>query len=127
MKAPTARMTPKDIVDVLGALAHDARLTAYRLLVEAGPPGIPAGVIADRLRMPPSSLTFHLQTLLHARLVNKRRQSRQIIYAADFGVMNGLVAFLTENCCGRGAAHCAPLCDPAQPAAVSSCSGRRSA
>ncbi len=126
MTAPVAHMAPNDIVGALGALAHDARLTAYRLLVEAGPAGVPAGVIANRLGIPPSSLTFHLQALLHARLVNKRRQSRQIIYAADFSVMNGLVAFLTENCCGRGYARSAPLCDPVQPAA-SPCSGRCSA
>ncbi len=119
-------MKAKAAVGALGALAHESRLSAYRLLVEAGPGGISAGVIAERLGMPPSSLTFHLQALLHARLVTQRRQSRQIIYAADFGAMNGLVTFLTENCCGRDAATCAPLCDPAVPAAAAR-SGCRSA
>jgi ArsR family transcriptional regulator, arsenate/arsenite/antimonite-responsive transcriptional repressor len=124
MTARITRMKLKDIVNGLGALAHEARLAAYRLLVEAGPAGLSAGTIATRLAIPPSSLTFHLQALLHARLVTQRRQSRQVIYAADFGAMNGLVAFLTENCCGRDAETCAPLCDPAKPPAAAA---RRSA
>ena len=99
------------IVAALGAIAHEHRLAVYRMLVERGPDGLPAGAIAERLGLPPSSLTFHLQQLLHAGLVTQRRLSRQLIYAADFGAMNGLVAFLTENCCGGAA--CAPVCNPA--------------
>lgn len=110
----------------LGALAHETRLAAYRLLVEAGPAGLPAGVIATRLKAVPSSLTFHLQALLHARLVTQRRLSRQVIYAADFTAMNGLVAFLTEHCCGEEQV-CVPLCDPAPKAAEGARSRRRSA
>jgi ArsR family transcriptional regulator len=125
MTTRIARMKAKDAVDALGALAHASRLSAYRLLVEAGPAGVSAGAIAEQLGMPPSSLTFHLQALLRARLVTQRRLSRQIIYAADFSAMNGLVAFLTENCCGRDADACAALCNPAQPAAARS--PRRSA
>jgi DNA-binding transcriptional ArsR family regulator len=79
--------------------------------VERGPDGLPAGVIAQRLGMPPSSLTFHLQQLTHAGLIAQRRLSRQLIYAADFAVMNGLVGYLTENCCG-GTESCAPACRP---------------
>lgn len=88
------------------------------MLVEAGPNGLAAGVIAGRLAIPPSSLTFHLQQLLRAGLATQRRMSRQLIYAADFVTMNGLVGFLTENCCGGAngfVAVCDPACIPAEP------------
>ncbi len=88
-------------VQALAALAHDTRLALFRLLVERGPDGLAAGVIAERLGIPPSSLTFHVQHLRRADLVTQRRVGRQIIYAADFAAMNGLVGYLTENCCGR--------------------------
>jgi len=99
----------------MGALAQETRLKLYRLLVQRGPDGLAAGVIAERLDVPPSSLTFHLQQLLHAGLVTQRRVGRQIFYAAEYGTMNALLAYLTENCCGRDAtADCAaPACDPA--------------
>ena len=99
-------------VAALSALAHEHRLAAYRLLVEAGPDGLPAGTIAARLGTPPSSLTFHLQQLRNAGLVTQRRVSRQIIYAMVPAAMNGLVAYLTENCCG-GQTNCPPACEPA--------------
>jgi ArsR family transcriptional regulator, arsenate/arsenite/antimonite-responsive transcriptional repressor len=103
-------------VAALGAVAHEHRLAVYRMLVERGPQGLAAGEIAERLGLPPSSLTFHLQQLHHAGLVTQRRLGRQLIYAADFAAMNGLIAFLTENCCGRvAAAACAPACNPAAP------------
>ena len=107
-------MDAKNAVSALGAIAHEHRLAVYRMLVERGPDGLPAGEIADRLRVPPSSLTFHLQQLLHAGLVTQRRLSRQLIYAADFTAMNALVSYLTENCCGVGkdAAGCSPACKP---------------
>ena len=101
-------------VAALGALAHEHRLAVYRFLVQRGPQGVPAGAIAERIGLPPSSLTFHLQQLQHAGLVTQRRLGRQLIYAADFAAMNTLVGFLTENCCGG--ASCAPVCNPA-PAA----------
>ena len=82
-------------------------------LVEAGPDGLNAGTIAARLKLPPSSLTFHLQQLHNAGLLTQQRNSRQLIYAADFDSMNGLVEYLTENCCGRGAAAGAAVCEPA--------------
>ncbi len=104
-------MKAKQAVGALGALAHDHRLEIYRMLIERGPAGLAAGVIAERLGIPSSSLTFHLQQLLHADLVTQRRASRQLIYAADFGTMNGLVAYLTENCCGL-APQTAPACEP---------------
>ena len=93
----------------LAALAHDTRLAVFRLLVQRGPDGLPAGVIAQNLGLPPSSLTFHLQQLANAGLVSQRRVSRQIIYATDFSAMNALMAYLTENCCG-GAAAFVPTC-----------------
>ena len=99
-------------VEALGALAHEHRLALYRLLVEQGPGGLPAGSIAGRLKIAPSSLTFHLHHLRRAGLITQTRSSRQLIYAADFAAMNGLVRYLTENCCGAGAAECAPPCAP---------------
>src|SRR5205085_12560225 len=97
----------------LGALAQDTRLGLFRLLVTAGPAGLSAGTIAERLGVAPSSLSFHLQQLLHAGMVTQRRLSRQLIYAAEYGAMNQLLAYLTENCCGRGTS-CAPAaCNPA--------------
>src|SRR5581483_3990002 len=95
-------------VDALGALAHETRLEAYRLLVKKGPDGLPAGVIAERLKMPPSSLTFHLQHLLRAGLVTQRRLGRQLIYAPDIARMNALLGYLTQNCCGQEVV-CAPV------------------
>jgi DNA-binding transcriptional ArsR family regulator len=92
-------MEPAQAVEALGALAHEHRLAIYRMLVERGPEGLPAGTIAARLAVPPSSLTFHLQHLRRAGLIEQRRMSRQLIYAADFDRMRALVGFLTENCC----------------------------
>jgi ArsR family transcriptional regulator, arsenate/arsenite/antimonite-responsive transcriptional repressor len=102
----------KNAVAALAALAHDTRLAIFRLLIERGPDGLAAGAIARALQLPPSSLTFHLQHLAHADLITQRRLSRQLIYAADFTAMNALLAYLTENCCGRDGV-CAPVCDPA--------------
>jgi DNA-binding transcriptional ArsR family regulator len=96
----------------LGALAQETRLELFRLLVTCGPEGLPAGVIAERLGVLPSSLSFHLQQLVHAGLITQRRLSRQIIYSAEYDTMNALLAYLTENCCGRDAV-CAPVRDPA--------------
>ena len=90
----------------LAALAQESRLAVFRLLVEAGPPGLPAGAIGERLGLPGPTLSFHLAQLKQARLIACRREGRSLIYAADFAAMNGLIAFLTENCCaGSG---CAP-------------------
>ena len=109
-----AEMNGTQAVHALGALAHETRLAIYRMLVERGPDGLSAGIIAERLGLPPSSLTFHVQHLHRAGLVTQRRLSRQLIYAADFAAMNGLVGFLTENCCGRAARL---LAGPAVPPA----------
>src|SRR5436190_17615142 len=104
-------MDQNKAVAALGALAQDTRLGLFRLLVTAGPAGLPAGAIAERLGVAPSSLSFHLQQLLHAGLVTQRRLGRQLIYAAEYETMNGLLAYLTENCCGRGQA-CVPYYTP---------------
>lgn len=104
------------VIDALGALAHEHRLAVFRLLVERGPDGLPAGRIAERVRLPPSSLTFHLQNLQRAGLITQRRESRHLIYAADFTAMNALVGYLTENCCAESGAQCARTCPPSRPA-----------
>ena len=106
-------MNHKQAVDALAALAHAYRLGIYRLLVEAGPEGLNAGTIATRLKLPPSSLTFHLQQLHRAGLVTQQRNSRQLIYAADFPAMNDLVGYLTENCCAGSGTGCGVECAPA--------------
>lgn len=120
-------MTAERIITALAALAHEHRLSAYRMLVETGPRGLPAGVIAERLKIPPSSLTFHLQHLFRAELITQRRLSRQLIYAANFRTMNSLIAYLTENCCGQiGNAGCsAPLCKPGAPTTKSRAQSKR--
>ena len=107
-------MTAEEAIAALAALAHAHRLAAYRLLVEEGPEGLSAGLVAQRLGIPPSSLTFHLQQLFRAELITQRRLSRQLIYAANFATMNSLLAYLTQNCCGGGEQGlCAtPACKP---------------
>jgi ArsR family transcriptional regulator, arsenate/arsenite/antimonite-responsive transcriptional repressor len=99
------------VIAALAALAQGTRLDLYRLLVARGPEGLPAGVIAERLGVHSSSLSFHLAQLAHAGLITQRRLGRQLIYSAQYGAMNALLAYLTENCCGRGEA-CVPACNP---------------
>jgi DNA-binding transcriptional ArsR family regulator len=108
-------MKTRAVIEALGALAHEHRLAIYRLLVQLGPEGLPAGAIGQRVELLPSSLTFHLQNLQRAGLITQRRESRQLFYSADFVAMNGLVGYLTENCCGRGRVQCSPNCTPALP------------
>src|ERR1051325_1538247 len=91
----------------LAALAQESRLDVFRLLVEAGPDGMPAGEVASALGLAPNTLTFHFDRLRVAGLVTVRREGRSMIYAARYEAMNALVAFLTENCCG-GVTQCAP-------------------
>jgi ArsR family transcriptional regulator, arsenate/arsenite/antimonite-responsive transcriptional repressor len=100
-------------VRVLGALAHDSRLAIFRALVVAGPSGLPAGEIAQKLAIAPSSLSFHLKELSHADLVSGRQEGRFVYYSANFEAMGGLIGFLTENCCAgdtSGAAAAFPRC-----------------
>jgi DNA-binding transcriptional ArsR family regulator len=105
-------MNQSRAIAALGALAQETRLDLFRLLVTCGPTGMAAGAIAQQLGVAPSSLSFHLQQLVNAGLITQRRLGRQLIFAAEYGAMNGLLAYLTENCCGRDAV-CMPLCDPA--------------
>lgn len=99
-------MHSSSVVAALGALAQEHRLALFRLLVQAGVEGLPAGAIAEKLDVPNSSLSFHLSTLTRAGLIQQQRQSRSIIYTADYAAMNALVGYLMENCCGG--AECAP-------------------
>lgn len=99
-------MKPNQVVKALSALAQPTRLAIYRLLVEHGPEGLAAGQIAERLKVAPATLSFHFRTLSHAGLVESKQDGRFIYYAANFAVMNGMVDYLTENCCGGNADAC---------------------
>ena len=108
MKAATA-------IEALGALAQDHRLKLFRLLVQAGEKGMPAGAIAEVLGVPNSSLSFHLSQLREAGLILQERQHRSLIYRANYAAMNALVAYLMENCCAGADCGTATACEaPAQ-------------
>jgi ArsR family transcriptional regulator, arsenate/arsenite/antimonite-responsive transcriptional repressor len=102
-------MEKLDAVAGLSALAQENRLDVFRLLVQAGPEGLPAGEIADTLGIAPNTLTFHFDRLRMAGLVSVRREGRSMIYAARFDTMNALLGYLTENCCRGRAAQCLPV------------------
>jgi ArsR family transcriptional regulator, arsenate/arsenite/antimonite-responsive transcriptional repressor len=109
--------TATQAVQRLGALAHPSRLAIFRLLVEGGPEGLAAGTLAARLGLPAPTLSFHLKELAQAGLAKARSQSRFVIYSADFAAINGLIGYLTENCCGGtgrlvDTAECASACVP---------------
>jgi len=93
-------MKSDNAVKALAALAQDTRLGLYRLLVQRGPEGLAASDIAAKLGVPVSTLSFHLKELTHAGLIAARQEGRFIYYSANFGAMNALVGYLTENCCG---------------------------
>ena len=102
-----------DVLAQLAALAQETRLALFRLLVEAGPAGLTPGILAERLGVAAPTLSFHLKELTRASLIRPAQQGRFIVYTADFGVMNALVAYLTENCCRMSCeAECAPACAP---------------
>ena len=106
-------MEKSDAVAGLSALAQENRLDVFRLLVQAGPDGMPAGEIARALKLAPSVLTFHFDRLRMAGLVTAHRDGRSVIYAAKFETMNALLGFLTENCCKGAPETCAPAaCKP---------------
>jgi ArsR family transcriptional regulator, arsenate/arsenite/antimonite-responsive transcriptional repressor len=108
------------VIAALGALAQETRLDIFRLLVQKGPEGLPAGEIGSRLGQPSPTMSFHLNQLRFAGLVSSRRESRSIIYSANFKAITDLLAYMTENCCGgrpelcgpavlaRGGAECTP-------------------
>jgi ArsR family transcriptional regulator, arsenate/arsenite/antimonite-responsive transcriptional repressor len=115
------------VIAALSALAHEHRLAIYRILVERGPKGLSAGAIGERIGLLPSSLTFHLQNLQRAGLTTQRRVGRQLIYSADFDAMNGLIGYLTENCCGQSGSVCATGCQPVAAAPKPRTKSRRAA
>lgn len=106
-------MDIKSAVSQLSSIAQEARLEIFRLLVQAGPEGLPAGNIGESLKIPASTLSFHLKELSHAGLINSRQHSRFIYYSANYEAMDGLLVYLTENCC-VGTKNCAPVstCKP---------------
>jgi ArsR family transcriptional regulator len=102
-------------ISALAALAQGSRLDIFRLLVQAGPEGLPPGKIGDRLSLPLATLSFHLNQLKQAGLITFRRDGRSLIYSAAYGRMNALLGFLTENCCQSDPAACDPgrtICCP---------------
>src|SRR5579864_4389725 len=104
-----------DAVTALAALAQENRLEIFRLLVEAGPDGMAAGHVAEKLGLAPNTLTFHFDRLRVAGLVTVRRDGRSMIYAARYETMNGLLAFLTANCCqGLSTSSMPEACTPAE-------------
>ena len=112
-------MKKSTVVAALSALAQESRLDIFRLLVQKGPEGLPAGEIGERLGLPAPTLSFHLNQLRFAGLVRSQRESRSIIYSANFKAMNELLAYLTEKCCGGRPELCAPdACVPLLPSAI---------
>jgi DNA-binding transcriptional ArsR family regulator len=108
-------MKAKNAVEALGALAQEHRLNLFRLLVQAGDKGIPAGSIAEALGVPNSSLSFHLTQLRNAGLILQERQHRSLIYRANYPAMNTLVGYLMENCCAGADCGTSTACEaPAQ-------------
>lgn len=103
-------MKSETAVRALGGLAQGSRLAVFRLLVQRGPKGMNPGDIAGRLDLAPATLSFHLKELANAGLIRARQEGRFIYYAPDFGAMNALVAYLTQNCCSDEA--CDPDCAP---------------
>lgn len=106
-------METKTAVTALAALAQESRLAIFRHLVETGPDGLPAGALSEALAIAPSSLSFHMKTLLYAQLVTARQSGRYVIYTANFQAMHALLGFLNENCCGG--VPCTPECCPTIP------------
>ena len=102
-------MEIESAVEALAALAQESRLSIFRLLVQAGKEGVAAGALGEELSIPAATLSFHLKTLTHAGLIQSRTEGRFVIYSANFGEMNKLIAYLTEHCCAGDATQCAPV------------------
>jgi ArsR family transcriptional regulator, arsenate/arsenite/antimonite-responsive transcriptional repressor len=105
-------MKSQEAVESLGALASEARLAVFRLLVKRGPEGYTPSALIERLDIPAPTLSFHLKELANAELVVSRREGRNLFYSPNFAHMNALLAFLTENCCGLAETACGPNCQP---------------
>jgi ArsR family transcriptional regulator, arsenate/arsenite/antimonite-responsive transcriptional repressor len=120
-------MKREEVIAALGALAQESRLDIFRILVQKGPAGLPAGDIGRKLGLPAPTLSFHLGQLRHAGLLSAHRNSRSIAYAADYRTMNALLKFLTENCCGGNLEACAPeaACAPSNGNSASKRKSRR--
>ncbi len=103
-------METKNAIMALAALAQESRLAVFRLLVETGPEGLAASKIAHALDIAPSSLSFHLKELMHANMVSQTKIGRSLIYCVNFDTMNGLLRFLSDNCCGGNV--CSPVSMP---------------
>jgi ArsR family transcriptional regulator, arsenate/arsenite/antimonite-responsive transcriptional repressor len=101
-------MKREEVIAALGALAQESRLDIFRMLVQKGPDGVPAGEIARRLELPAPTLSFHLGQMRHAGLVSARRHSRSISYTANYAAMNSLLKYLTDNCCQGQPELCGP-------------------
>jgi ArsR family transcriptional regulator len=105
-------MDKSDALAALAAISQESRLDMFRLLVQAGAQGLPAGQIGERLGLPSATLSFHLTQLKHAGLVNFRREGRSLIYTAKYAAMNALLGYLMENCCQGDPAGCGVgICD----------------
>ena len=113
-------MKKQSAISILAALAQDSRLDAFRLLIEAGPQGMPAGHLAASLRLSPNALTFHLDRLRDAGLITVRREGRSMIYAAQFETMNKLISYLTDQCCQGRPELCRPSTGKARRRALAS-------
>jgi DNA-binding transcriptional ArsR family regulator len=96
-------------VEALAALAQESRLTVFRLLVQAGKEGLAAGALGEKLGIPAATLSFHLKTLTHAKLIKSRTEGRFVIYSANYAEMDKLIAYLTEHCCAGDSAQCSPI------------------
>ena len=92
-------MDIQEAILAFDALSQETRLKAYKLLVEYGPDGIPAGALSDQLGIPHNTLSFHLNHMSNANLVQSRREGRSVIYSANFGFVQNLIRFMVENCC----------------------------
>jgi ArsR family transcriptional regulator len=118
-------MKLKEAVAALGSLAQETRLATYRLLVEAGPEGMPAGQVAEVLGVAPAALSFHLKELSHAKLVSSRPEGRFIYYSADFERMAALMTYMTQNCCRGMPQECLTVMETALSECCSPASKRR--
>src|SRR5499427_9957895 len=105
------------VITALGALAQETRLDIFRLLIQKGPEGMPAGDIGARLGQPSPTMSFHLNQLRFAGLVSSRRESRSIIYTANFKAMSDRLGYLTENCCCGRPELCTPMAESGCPSA----------
>jgi DNA-binding transcriptional ArsR family regulator len=110
-------MEIKSAVSALAALAQETRLSIFRLLVEAGPNGVPAGRIGEALDVPPATLSFHLKELNHAGLTTSRQEGRFVFYSANYEQMAALMSYLTHNCCHGMPGECLSIME----SALSSC------